>query len=77
MSFFFFFFSVENKRRPPKEKALRISLQEKGPRVEAGRYGGEKGGKSLDGGVRGLHFTIQSENSDLLCDLGGKFPPLE
>lgn len=31
----------------------------------------------MEGGVRGLHFTIQSENSDLLCDLGGKFPPLE
>lgn len=25
----------------------------------------------------GLHFTIQSENSDLLCDLVGKFPSLE
>ena len=51
-----------NKRRPPKEKALRISLQEKGPRVEAGRYGGEKGGKSLDGGGSGrvaLHNSVR------------------
>lgn len=67
MSDFVIFFLLRIKRAHPGEKALPTSREEKGPKVEARRFRGEKGGRRQKAGP----FTslMQGGNSDLLCDL--------